>query len=105
MSGIGQLAISWLASLILLLSCCYLNSVTPLNRNWIDCYSIVTFVGSVVLVFSFSVTGLLLLSAMSVIGFDISVSTSLNYTTALAIPPWPCQSDRCVLTVTVARLS
>jgi hypothetical protein len=53
-----------------------------LDRNWINCYSIVTFVGGgggvVVLVFSFSVTGLLLLSAMSVIGFDISGSTSPN---------------------------
>ena len=56
-----------------LLASCYLSSVTPLDRNWINCYSIITFVGSgggVVLVFSFSVTGLLLLSAMSVIGFD-----------------------------------
>ena len=51
-----------------------------MDRNWINCYSIVTFVGSGggVLVFSFSVTGLLLLSAMSVIGFGISGSTSPN---------------------------
>ena len=106
MSGIGKLAISWLASLTLLLSCCYLSSVTPLDRNWINCYSIVTFVGGVILVFSFSFTGFLLISTISVIDFNISVSTSPNYTIASSNSVVVLsQSDRCVLTVTGTRLS
>ncbi|MGC2381749.1 MAG: hypothetical protein WA631_01415, partial [Nitrososphaeraceae archaeon] len=61
-----------------------------MDRNWINCYSIVTFVGGVVLVFSFSVTGLLLLSAMSIIGLIYLLVPLLTISLILAIPSWSC---------------